>query len=124
VPIATQDRRHGGRLPAPRHCVGTKLQHFTAARRRGRLALTLVTLTLGVALFVSVASMQSSLDATLDDVLRYSDYDVQLTLGDSVPVADAIRDAEAIEGVERPDGGSRPTRPACGPTARRTPISG
>jgi putative ABC transport system permease protein len=73
-------------------------------RRRGRLVLTLITLTLGGALFASVASMQSSLDATLDDVLQYSNYDVQLTMGESVPAAEVIRAAEALEGVERAEG--------------------
>lgn len=73
-------------------------------RRRGRLVLTLITLTLGGALFASVASTQASLDATLEDVLQYSSYDVQLTLGDSVRTTDVIRAAESVEGVERAEG--------------------
>jgi putative ABC transport system permease protein len=73
-------------------------------RRRGRLVLTLITLTLGGALFASVASMQTSLDATLEHVLQYSDYDVRLTLDESVPAAEAIRAAEAVDGVDRAEG--------------------
>ena len=72
--------------------------------RRGRLALTLATLTLGGALFASVTSVQSSLDETLADILRYTDYDVQLTLDEPVPAAEAVRAAMGVDGVEQAEG--------------------
>jgi putative ABC transport system permease protein len=94
--------RIAGRLPrVPRPIL---LSIGNTFRRRGRLALTLITLTLGGALFASVASMQTSLDATLEHVLQYSDYDVRLTLDDSVPAANAIEAAEAVDGVDRAEG--------------------
>jgi putative ABC transport system permease protein len=73
-------------------------------RRRGRLALTLATLTLGGALFASVTSINASLNSTLDEVIQYFDYDVELTMQNPEPVADAVREAEAIPGVDHAEG--------------------
>jgi putative ABC transport system permease protein len=47
-------------------------------RRKGRLALTLTTLTLAGAIFIGVLSVRDSLLATLDDSFRYWKYDVQV----------------------------------------------
>jgi putative ABC transport system permease protein len=47
-------------------------------RRKGRLALTLTTLTLAGAIFIGVISVRDSLLATLDDSFRYWQYDVQV----------------------------------------------
>jgi putative ABC transport system permease protein len=44
-------------------------------RRKGRLALTLATLTLGGAIFIAVFSVRESLLSTLDDILDYVRYD-------------------------------------------------
>ncbi len=49
-------------------------------RRRGRLALTLLTLALGGALFISVLTVRTSLLASLDESLRSQGYDVQVRL--------------------------------------------
>jgi putative ABC transport system permease protein len=49
-------------------------------RRKGRLALTLLTLILGSAIFISVLSVQASLYRTVDDFLQYRQYDVRLSL--------------------------------------------
>jgi putative ABC transport system permease protein len=73
-------------------------------RRRGRLALTLATLTLGGALFASVTSIQSSLDRTLEDVMQYSAYDVELNLSQAEPVTAAIAEAERLPGVDYAEG--------------------
>ena len=45
-------------------------------RRRGRLALTMITLTLGGAIFVSVFSVRLSIANTLDDAANYFNFDV------------------------------------------------
>ena len=45
-------------------------------RRKGRLALVLTTLILAGAIFMSVLSVQSSLRHTLDDAMRYWQYDI------------------------------------------------
>lgn len=47
-------------------------------RRKGRLALTLITLSLASAIFISIFVVRSSLLQTLDDALAYFDYDVQI----------------------------------------------
>lgn len=49
-------------------------------RKKGRLTLTLATLILGTALFISVLSVRTSVQQTLDDFLRYHTYDVSLNL--------------------------------------------
>ena len=47
-------------------------------RRKGRLALTLSTLTLGGAIFIGILSVRDSTAATLDEALKYFNYDVQV----------------------------------------------
>ena len=47
-------------------------------RRKGRLALTLLTLVLGGAIFISVLSLHAAMLATLDDALKYWNFDVLL----------------------------------------------
>ncbi|MEZ4860411.1 MAG: ABC transporter permease [Caldilineaceae bacterium] len=49
-------------------------------RRKGRLALTLLTLTLASAIFIGVFSVRASLLLTLDDALNYWNYDISLNL--------------------------------------------
>lgn len=47
-------------------------------RRKGRLLLVLITLTLASSIFISVLSVQESLLLTLDDALRYWQYDIRV----------------------------------------------
>ncbi len=49
-------------------------------RKKGRLALTLGTLIIGTALFISVLSVRDSMNLTIDNFLRYHQYDVSVTL--------------------------------------------
>jgi putative ABC transport system permease protein len=65
-------------------------------RRKGRLALTLSTLTLAGAIFVAVVSVWQSTTKTIDDVLASYNYDVQVTFNRSYR-ADEI--ASAVAGV-------------------------
>jgi putative ABC transport system permease protein len=73
-------------------------------RRRGRLALTLATMTLGGAIFASVATIHSSLGGTLDEITQYTSYDVEISLSQIEPSAVAIAEAQALPGVERVEG--------------------
>jgi putative ABC transport system permease protein len=73
-------------------------------RRRGRLALTLITLTLGGTIFASVATVQSSLGGTFDEMMQYTNYDVEVTLRQSEPADAAIVLAESVPGVEQAEG--------------------
>jgi len=47
-------------------------------RRKARLILTLVTLSLASTIFISIFSIRASMQQTLDDALQYFDYDVQV----------------------------------------------
>jgi putative ABC transport system permease protein len=49
-------------------------------RHKGRLVQTLVVLTFGTALFISVVSVRSSVNATLDVYMRFHGYDVSVDL--------------------------------------------
>jgi putative ABC transport system permease protein len=51
-----------------------------ALRHRSRLIRTVIVLTLGTALYIAVISVQESVDTTLNDFLRYHQYDVQIQL--------------------------------------------
>ena len=73
-------------------------------RRRSRLALTLATLALGGAIFASVTTVRSSLQSTLDDVMQYSGFDVQISLSRAELAGTAIEDIEMVPGVEHAEG--------------------
>jgi putative ABC transport system permease protein len=51
-----------------------------ALRHKGRLLRTVIVLTLGTTLYIAVISVQASVDTTLEDFLRYHQYDVQVEL--------------------------------------------
>jgi putative ABC transport system permease protein len=86
-------------------------------RRKSRLALTLITLSLASAIFISIFSIRASLQQTLTDALAYFDYDIQIVF-DAPYRVDRIRaqigDIPGIDAVEtwaftsarrtRPDG--------------------
>ena len=55
-------------------------------RRRGRLIMTLVTLILGGATFISVANVRESLNLTLDEALQYWQYDIEMSFARSYRV--------------------------------------
>jgi putative ABC transport system permease protein len=63
-------------------------------RRKGRLALTMVTLTLGGAIFIAVLSVRVSLDKTLEDAVRYNNFD--LYVGFDRQYRDSLIEQEAL----------------------------
>lgn len=69
-------------------------------RRKGRLALTLVTLTLAGAIFIAIFSVRSSLLRTLDESLAFWNFDVQMGFEQDRPSDDLIAEAKKVEGVE------------------------
>jgi putative ABC transport system permease protein len=86
-------------------------------RRKRRLALTLLTLSLGSAIFIAVFSVRTSLLQTLDDALKYWQYDVGVVFNRPYRVDDIEQQALSVPGVvaaetwgyhsvrrERPDG--------------------
>lgn len=69
-------------------------------RRKGRLALTLITLTLGGGIFISVRSVQDSIDQSLSDLFAaLIRYDVQIDLNDDYRVERLEQEALKVSGV-------------------------
>ncbi|MBI5877774.1 MAG: ABC transporter permease [Chloroflexi bacterium] len=68
-------------------------------RRKGRLVLTLFTLTLGGAIFIAVLSVQTSLFATLDEALAYWRYDVALSFSNPHRIDLLQSEAMRVPGV-------------------------
>jgi putative ABC transport system permease protein len=72
-------------------------------RHKGRLVQTLIVLTLGTALFISVMSTRASINATLEGFMRFHDYDVSLELEQPQRVArveQAVRQNPGVVDVE------------------------
>src|SRR6266540_5517788 len=67
-------------------------------RRKGRLALTLSTLTIAGVIFMAVLSVRASLNLTLDDIYSYYNYDVSVTMNRSYRTA-VLDDALKMPGV-------------------------
>ena len=68
-------------------------------RRKGRLALTLATLTLAGAIFIGILSVQRSLLGMLDSLFRYWNYDVQVEFNRSYRIEQLQREAMRVPGV-------------------------
>ncbi len=68
-------------------------------RRKGRLALTLATLTLSGAIFISVYSVRDSLQRTLADAARYWNYNVTLSFPRFYHVDKLTSEAMNVPGV-------------------------
>jgi putative ABC transport system permease protein len=72
-------------------------------RSKGRLTLTLITLTLASATFISVFNVRSSLSSTIDDMMKWFDFDIMLTF-DRPYRADKIQqEALNVPGVTSTD---------------------
>jgi putative ABC transport system permease protein len=68
-------------------------------RHKGRLVQTLVVLILGTALFVSVISVRTSVDATIASFMRFHQYDVSVEMGRPDLVARLEQAAREVSGV-------------------------
>jgi putative ABC transport system permease protein len=72
-------------------------------RNKGRLALTLITLTLAGAIFVGVFGVRASLYRTIDDLLRWWSFDAFLNFSRPYRVAKVEQAARSVAGVENTD---------------------
>jgi putative ABC transport system permease protein len=86
-------------------------------RRKGRLALTLATLILGGAIFIGVFSVRDSSYLTLDDALRYFNFDVDVTFNRAYSIEEMEREALAVPGVVNAEA-------ILGTNARRVKLDG
>jgi len=73
-------------------------------RKKGRLAFTLVTLTLAGAMFISVFSTRSSLNSQIKSISRYIVYDVSLSIPGGANKATVEREAMRIPDIEYAEG--------------------
>lgn len=86
-------------LPRP-----TMLSLRNTFRRKGRLALTLVTLTTAGAIFVAVLNLRGSLFIELDSIMNVFGYDVFMVFDGAQRVSRLQQVAERVEGVNRVEG--------------------
>lgn len=70
-------------------------------RKRGRLILSLITLTFAGAVFMAIVNLRSSLNATLNDMFSFWRYDAWLILDGYIPAERLLNEAKAIPGVEQ-----------------------
>jgi putative ABC transport system permease protein len=68
-------------------------------RRKGRLSLTLITLTLGGAFFIGVFSVKDSLGLTLEDALKYWNYDVAISFNRAHRIEQVQKIAYSVPGI-------------------------
>ncbi|MEM7131081.1 MAG: ABC transporter permease [Chloroflexota bacterium] len=68
-------------------------------RRKARLTLTLITLSLASVIFVSIFSIRASLQQTVDDVLNLFDYDIQIIFDRSYRVQRIENEVINLPGV-------------------------
>ena len=73
----------------------------TRSATQGRLALTLITLTLGSATFISVFNVRSSLSKTVDDMVTWFNTDLMITLDRSYRAEKIQQEALRVPGVTR-----------------------
>ncbi|RIK24767.1 MAG: ABC transporter permease, partial [Chloroflexi bacterium] len=76
----------------------TQISLRNTFRRKARLTLTLITLSLASTIFISIFSVRASLQQTLDDALQFFDYDVQIVFDRPYRSDRIIRQVEAIPG--------------------------
>jgi len=68
-------------------------------RKRGRLLLSLVTLTFAGAIFMGIVNLQASLNTSLDQMLGFWNYDAWLIVDDHVPAEKMVHITESVPGV-------------------------
>jgi putative ABC transport system permease protein len=72
-------------------------------RNKGRLSLTLITLTLGSATFISVFNVRASLTSTVEDMIKWFNCDVMLTFDRAYRAERVEFDALNVPGVTQTD---------------------
>jgi putative ABC transport system permease protein len=70
-------------------------------RKRGRLILSLITLTFAGAVFMAIVNLRSSLNASLSEMFSFWRYDSWVILDDYVPAERLMNEAKKVPGVEQ-----------------------
>lgn len=75
-------------------------------RHKGRLVQTLIVLTVGTALFISVLSVRASVDATVESFMQFHQYDISVELERPYRLARVEQIARQVQGVTNVEGWS------------------
>lgn len=70
-------------------------------RKRGRLILSLITLTFAGAVFMAIVNLRSSLNASLGEMFSFWRYDSWVILDDYVPAERLLNEVKKVPGVEQ-----------------------
>ncbi len=70
-----------------------------AFRRKGRMALTLITLTLACAIFIAVMSARTSAYLMIDDMIRYWNFDIEIFFTDAYRLERIAKQVQQVPGV-------------------------
>lgn len=70
-------------------------------RKRGRLILSLITLSFAGAVFMAIVNLRSSLNASLAEMFSFWRYDSWVILNDYVPAERLLNEAKKVPGVEQ-----------------------
>ena len=73
-------------------------------RKRGRLILSLVTLSFAGAVFMAIVNLRDSLDHALGEMFGFWRYDAWIIVDDQLPVERLVNEAEAVPGVTNAEG--------------------
>jgi putative ABC transport system permease protein len=84
----------------------TVLAIRNTVRHKGRLVQTLVVLIVGTSLFISVISVWSSVNATVESFMRYHHYDVSITMEQPYRIARLEQVAGQVPGIVAMEGWS------------------
>jgi len=68
-------------------------------RKRGRLILSLITLTFAGAVFMAIVNLRDSLDHALSEMFEFWRYDAWIIVDDQIPIERLINEAEVVSGV-------------------------
>jgi putative ABC transport system permease protein len=102
-------------LPAP-----IALSVRNTFRNKGRLILTLITLSLAGMIFIAVLNVRASLIGTMDEIYRYWAYDIGVDLNQPYRLSRLEPLALSVPGVEAVEGwGASESYPRCPPCRQR-----
>jgi putative ABC transport system permease protein len=94
--------QHPPRTEAPGSAILSRPQLIAlrnAFRRRGRVALTAITLILAGATFMAVLSLRASLDRTFDEAFKFENYDVEVSFDRPYRIERIQEEALTVPGV-------------------------
>lgn len=102
--ISTDDADISGNRTTGSISNSLSLSVRNVSRRKGRMLITMATMALGVAIFLTGFNVRQSLSVFLDDSARSLKYDIQILMNEDLPSQVAYSQFESIEGVNYIEG--------------------